>query len=381
MCRWKKEEWKEYLMKRDDILIVDTLSHGPLVWNDRLIALSDTMLAAGLSPFKIAQDLTCEMAKMLVDDAHYFEHYKRAWDECGVTCVSWTMGAVHEQPYSLEAAYHNYAYMTHILDNRQDFFVKALRAADINRAHKENKRAVILNFQNLDHIGSDIDLLERFYQMGFRIMQLTYNAPNAIGGGCTGEDKGLTDFGRSVVEKLNELGILVDVSHCGPRTSLDTALHSAVPIACTHTLAKKLYNHDRGKDDELLKAVADRGGYIGILAVPGFLTERTETTVGDMLAHLDYVVNLVGIDHVGLGTDYFGFSLPDNLAAKIDELLEILGFRPEHRASFSQRIRGFEDYSRFPNIISGLSKRGYTSENIRKLAGLNFLEVFREIAG
>jgi len=368
-------------MKSNDILIIDTLSHGPLIWNDRLIALSDKMLAAGANPFKIAQDLTYEMADMLVSDKDYFEQYKRAWKESGVTCVSWTMGAVHEQPYSLEAAYHNYAYMTHILDNRHDFFVKVLKAADIELAHKEHKRGIILNFQNLDHIGADIDLLERFYQMGFRIMQLTYNAPNSIGGGCTGEDSGLTGFGRSVVEKLNELGVLVDVSHCGPRTSLDAALHSATPIACTHTLAKKLCNHDRGKDDELLRTVTGKGGYIGILAVPGFLTERTETTIDDMLDHLDYVVNLVGIDHVGLGTDYFGFSLPDNLSAKIDEVLEILGFRPEHRASFSQRLRGFEDYSQFPHIISGIEQRGYTDEEVRKLAGLNFLRVFGKVVG
>ncbi len=368
-------------MRKNDFLIVDTLSHGPLIWNEALVTMSDQMLDAGLNPFAIAQNLTSEMAKMLVDDNEYFEQYKHAWEQCGVTCVSWTLGAVHEQPYSLDAAYHNYAYMTHMLDNRRDFFVKVLGAADIERAFNEGKRGIILNFQNLDHIGSDITLLERFYQMGFRIMQLTYNTQNAIGCGCTEEDRGLTEFGRPVVEKLNELRILVDVSHCGPQTSMDTALHSRVPIACTHTSAKTLYPHDRGKTDELLKTVADRGGYIGILAVPGFLTERPTTALDDVLDHLDYAVSLVGTDNVGLGSDYFGYSLPDRLAARIDELLGILGFRPEHRASFVDKIKGFEDYSCFPNIIAGLKSRGYNEEEIKKLAGRNFLRIFGEVVG
>jgi len=89
----------------------------------------------------------------------------------------------------------------------------------------------------------------------------------------------------------------------------------------------------------------------------------------------------VGLDHVGLGTDYFGFSLPANLAAKIDELLGVLGFRPEHRASFSQKVEGFEDYTRFPNIIAALRKRGYSAADVEKLAGRNFLRVFKEVVG
>ena len=365
----------------DHPLIIDTLSHGPLVWNEKLVSMCDKMLAADLSPFLIAQELTSEMAKMLVAEPDYFEEYARAWEQCGVTCVSWTLGAVHEQPYSLEAAYHNYAYMAHILDNKRDFFVKVLNAADIERAYEEGKRSIILNFQNLDHMGTEINLLDRFYQMGFRIMQLTYNTQNAIGCGCTEQDNGLTDFGRSVVEKLNELGVLVDVSHCGPQTSMDAALHSGAPIACTHTCAKKLYAHDRGKDDELLKTIAERGGYIGVLAVPGFLTERSTTTLDDVLDHLDHIVNLVGLEHVGLGSDYFGYSLPEKLAAKIDELLGILGFRPEHRASFVDKIKGFEDYTLFPNIIAGLKERGYADSEVEQLAGRNFLRVFREVVG
>ncbi|MBI4832822.1 MAG: membrane dipeptidase [Candidatus Lindowbacteria bacterium] len=319
---------------RSELLIIDTLSHGPFIWSDPLVSECDRMLASGLNPFRIVQELNTQMSDMLVEDESYFRQYMQAWEECGVSCVSWTVGVIHEQPYSLEAAYHNYANMSHMLDNRRDFLTKVLKTADIERAHREGKKGVILNFQNLDHIGTDLDLLDRFYHMGIRIMQLTYNTRNAIGCGCTEEtDSGLTDFGLAAVERLNQLGALIDVSHCGQRTSIDAARQSKMPITCTHTLAKKIYDHDRGKSDEVMKAVAERGGYIGILAVPGFLTARAKTTIDDMLDHLDYVVGLVGLEHVGLGTDFFGYSLPTTLSAKIDELLGLLGFRPEHRAS------------------------------------------------
>ena len=174
-----------------DLLVIDTLSHGPLVWNDSLVRLSDEMLEAGENPFRIGQELMFELAMMVASDEKYFEQYSRVWDECGVSCVSWTLGAIHEQPYSLDAAYHNYAYMTHMIENRKGFFLKVLKAADIEQAHNEGRPGIIFNFQNLDHIGTNLDLLDRFYQMGFRIMQLTYNMQNSIGCGCTeAEDPG-----------------------------------------------------------------------------------------------------------------------------------------------------------------------------------------------
>jgi membrane dipeptidase len=366
----------------NDLLIIDTLSHGPLVWDEALIASSDRMLASGENPFRIAQELIVQMAKAVAADGAYFERYQQAWRACGVTCVSWTLGVIHEQPYTLDAAYHNYAYMTHMMDHRRDFLLKVVQASDIERAFEEGKRAIILNFQNLDHIGSDLELLDRFHEMGFRVMQLTYNSQNRIGFGCTEEvDLGLTDFGRSVVDRLNQLGVMVDVSHCGDQTSMDAVLHSKKPVVCTHTFAKTLYEHDRGKNDDLLRAVAERDGYIGILAVPGFLTPEANTKVTDFLDHLDYVVKLVGLERVGLGTDFFGFSVPERLAVKIDSLMGTLGFRPEHRASFAKRVEGFEDYTSFPNLIAGLRERGYDDDAVRKLAGENFLRVFRAVVG
>ena len=130
-----------------------------------------------------------------------------------------------------------------------------------------------------------------------------------------------------------------------------------------------------------IKAIAEKGGYIGVLAVAGFLTSKPETTIDDWLDHIDYIVNLIGLNHVGIGTDFYGFSLPKALSAKIDEFLDELGFRPEHRIAFSKKIVGFEDYINFPNLIEGLITRGYSHQEIKKIAGENFLRVFRKVVG
>ncbi|MFB0563556.1 MAG: dipeptidase [Candidatus Lokiarchaeia archaeon] len=366
----------------ESIIIVDTLSHGPLVWSDSLVAASNDMLALGLSPWKIVQDLIVVAAKTIVEDDDYFEKYVDAWRESGVTCVSWTLGPIYEKPYSFDGVFHNYSFLAHILDNRRDFLVKVLKAEDVEKAFKEGKKGVILNFQSLEHIGNNPDLLDLYYMMGFRIMQLTYNYRNLIGNGCTERgDGGLSNFGLTVIDRINQLGALVDVSHCGPQTSMDAAENSKDPVLATHTFSKKLYEHDRGKTDELLNAIAEKGGYIGVLAVPGFLTSKPKTTIDDWLDHVDYIVNLVGVDHVGIGTDFYGFSLPEPLAVKISEFLEVLGFRPEHRASFAQKVEGFENYVKFPNLIEGLVTRGYSEQEIKKIAGENFLRVFRKVVG
>jgi membrane dipeptidase len=364
---------------KDDLLIIDTQSHGPLVWNDTLIGSCDEMLDSGIDPLTVAQKLLIQIANMAASDPDYFQQYVQAWKECGVTCVSWPM--TFGSPLDV---YLVYACVTHIIDNRRDFFVKVVKAADIERAHSEGKKGIIFNVQDLTFIGLDIDLLDRLYQMGLRIMQLTHNLPNQVGCGCIEPvDSGLTDFGRSVVERMNNLGVLVDISHCGPRTSMDAVLHSKAPVICSHSTAKTIRDHVRGKDDELLKAVAERGGFIGITAIiPAFLTEKPTATVDDFLDHVDHVVKIAGLDHVGLGTDFCGFSLPDRLAAAWDELIvSMFRFKDENEASFTKKTEGFEDYARFPNLIAGLMKRGYSDGEVQKLAGQNFLKLFREVVG
>jgi membrane dipeptidase len=363
-------------------IIIDTLSHGPLPWSDDLVKACDEMLAQDMNPWDVIPKLVMKFVYKVVNDPIYFDDYAKNWEDCGVNSVSWTVGPMHSKPYSFEGVFHNFSFMTYILDNREDFFMKILKAKDFEKVNNEGKKGIILNFQNMQHIGTDIDLIELYYMQGFRVMQLTYNSKNAVGTGCTARrDRGLTEFGLDVVNKMNELGIIVDVSHCGMQTSMDAAINSKDPIIASHTFSKNLYDHDRGKTDEFLHAVAEKDGYIGVLAVPGFLTVNQKTTINDWLDHIDYITKLIGIDHVGIGTDFYGFSVPDSLAIKIGEFMEVLGFRTEHRASFLDKIEGFESYAKFPNLIKGLIERGYSDKEIKKLAGLNFLKIFKKVAG
>jgi len=363
-------------------IIIDTLSHGPLPWSKDLIAACDEMLARDMNPWEVIPKLVIKFANNVVNVAEYYENYVNEWNQCGVDCVSWTVGPLHSKPYSFEGVFHNFSLMTYILDHRNDFFMKILKAEDIEKAKKNGKKGILLNFQSMQHINTDINLVELYYMQGIRVMQLTYNSKNPVGTGCTARrDRGLTEFGIKVVHKMNELGIVVDVSHCGAQTSMDAVNNSKDPIIASHTFSKRLYEHDRGKTDEFLLAIAEKGGYVGVLAVSGFLTANQTTTIEDWLDHVDYIVNLIGIDHVGIGTDYYGFSVPDNLAIKIGEFMEVLGFRPEHRASFLDKMRGFENYVQFPNLIDGLIERGYSDQEIGKIAGSNFLNLFKRVVG
>jgi len=366
----------------DSSIIIDTLSHGPLLWSDDLIKANDEMLAQEMNPWDIIPILALQFAKNVVNDDNYNSKYIEAWKKSGVTCVSWTLGPLYSKPYSFDGVFHNFSFMTYMLDNRPDLFIKVLKGADIERAHKEGKKGIILNVQSMEHIGKDINMVELNYMQGFRIMQLTYNKKIAIGTGCTAvRDRGLTEFGIEVVHKINELGAIVDISHCGPQTSIDALENSKDPIIASHTSAKNLYEHARGKDDDFLKALVEKGGYIGVYAVPGFITSNATTTIDDWLDHIDYIVNLVGIDYVGIGTDFYGFSVPNNLAIKIGEFMDALGFRPEDKASFLTKIEGFDQYKKFPNLIKGLISRGYSNQEIKKLAGENFLRVFKKVVG
>lgn len=374
-----KDKTQEIL---DSTLIIDSLSHGPILWTGDLKTAITDMLLKNMDPWRIVQDIVLLFAKKIVKDNDYFEKYVEAWKKSGVSCISWTVGPIYERPYTLDGIIHNYAFLTYILENRNEFFQKVLTTKDIESAYEKGKKGVIINLQNLEPIGSNLEMVGLFYMMGIRIAQLTLNTKNLIGTGCLARrDRGLTDFGSNVIKRMENLGMVVDISHCGPQTSLDAVEHSENPIMATHTSAKNLYDHPRAKDDELLKAVAEKGGYIGVLTIQGFINDKIEPTIEDWLDHIEYMVNLIGVDHVGIGTDHYGQDVPGNLAIKLDEFLSKLGMGPEIGGSFYYKMNKFRDYFEFPNLIEGLVDRGYSDKEIKKIAGDNFLRVFKKVVG
>ncbi len=316
-----------------------------------------------------------------------FEHPMElgpAWQEglrsSGMNALSLTMGPFGKEMFSYQAAVKDLAAWNYKFDIIPDL-VKVLKAADIERAKKEGKLGMILNFQNTTHIGADLDNLDFFYQMGIRQIQMTYNDLNLVGAGCTERvDCGLSRFGLKVVERMNKLGILVDVSHSGYRTSLDTIEASAVPVAFTHTVCRAVYDHDRGKSDDQIEAIAARNGYIGIVLVPNFITADREATVEHFLDHVDHAVKIAGVDKVGIGTDYAEPYAP--LAEKMNrEVIASLGFEAKHAIDFNRKTTGYRNWRDYINLARGLVSRGYKDEEVKGILGGNFLRIFREVVG
>ncbi|MFT5174046.1 MAG: membrane dipeptidase, partial [Gammaproteobacteria bacterium] len=186
-----------------------------------------------------------------------------------------------------------------------DILLQVFTTADIKRAKAEGKTGIYLGWQNTYPIEDRIEYLGVFKALGVGVMQLTYNTQNLVGSGCWETvDSGLSNFGRHAVDEMNALGILVDLSHVGPKTSQDAIEHSSRPVAYTHCAPAAFKDHPRNKTDEQLKMIADRGGFVGFATYPPFMAKGDDTTVEDCVETLEYLVNLVGEDTVGIGTDF-----------------------------------------------------------------------------
>ena len=242
--------------------------------------------------------------------------------------------------------------------------------ADIVRAKQDGRCAVIMGVQNADHFRTAKDVLE-FYQLGQRCSQLTYNSQNRIGGGSTDRiDGGVSDFGVSIIEAMNAAGMLIDVSHSGDRTTLDAIAISKKPIAITHSNCRALVNHPRVKTDEAIKALAAREGVMGITGVRMFVSKTDPTTIVDIVNHIDHVVKLVGIDHVGIGTDS-DLNGYDDTTPEMNKAL-----RGAYKDSYAFRekidVDGFDHPLKMFDLTEELIRRGYTDAHIQAVLGGNF---------
>lgn len=255
-------------------------------------------------------------------------------------------------------------------------------ADEIRQAKRDGVIASYAHCQPVAPVPRDLRAFDDAYAKGLRSFMLTYNRMDTIGVGCTERvDAGLSMFGVDVVEHCNRLGMIVDVSHCGHLTTTDACRHSRKPVNANHTAAHGVHYHARGKSDEALRAIANTGGVVGIVAVPAFLTNDPDPTINHMLDHIDHVAGLVGWRHVALGTDW-PLQAPDAvLAATLGAEAKSIGFRQKDRLDVTQRLTGFQDCRDLPNITRGLVKRGYSDEQIRGILGENALRVFEEVCG
>jgi membrane dipeptidase len=253
------------------------------------------------------------------------------------------------------------------------------KAADLDRAKRDGKIAVVLGLQNSEHFRTVADV-KLFHQIGQRCSQLTYNTQNLLGSGSTERvDGGVTDFGAEIVKAMNDIGMLVDVSHCGDRTTLDAIALSQKPIAITHSNCRALVTHPRLKTDEAIKAMAAKGGVMGITGVRMFVSAKEPTAVPQIADHIDHVVKLVGIEHVGIGSDadLNGYEdMPPDLYREM---------KAAYKASYAFREKidtdGYDHPRKIYDLTEELIRRNYSDANIAAVLGGNFRRLLGDVWG
>ncbi|WP_114239401.1 dipeptidase [Dyella sp. C9] len=305
----------------------------------------------------------------------------------GLTAVNITLGYVSGPDDPFEASVRDIAATDALVRQHEQDLLKVLTVADIHRAKAEKKVGLIYGFQNGAMMGQDAKRVDIFADLGVRVFQLTYNPANQLGDGSMApENRGLTPFGREVVARLNARHVMVDLSHSGEQTCLEAARVSTAPISINHTGCRAVTNLPRNKTDAELKAVAERGGFIGIYFMP-FLNVSGHAHAEDVVAHIDHAVKVCGEDHVGIGTDGSVTQIDDlkayqaALAKEIAERqaagISAAGERPD-TYPFVVDLRGPDQFRKLEQL---LAQKGYSSGRIEKILGLNFLRYAQAIWG
>ena len=260
-----------------------------------------------------------------------------------------------------------------------DRIVPALDADDIVAAKRDRRTAIIYGSQNGSVFEDDLDLVWVLHRLGMRIVQLTYNNQNYIGSGCgESHDDGLSRFGRLVLAEMGRVGMLVDLSHVGERTSLDAIEGSKDPVAVTHANPKSWYDHRRNKSDEVLRAVAARGGVVGLTPYPEFAGEvLTPRRWAELVTR---TVDLVGIEHVGIGTDMArGWA---DFAGHVRWVRAGRWMHPDPNAPESL-YPPFPEWlsaaAKFPNVTAALVDAGFSAKDTAAVMGGNWLRLFRQV--
>lgn len=301
----------------------------------------------------------------------------------GVTCVAPTVGGKE----TTEESVSKLGSWLHLLSERPDL-VHVKTAADIERAKAEGKLGILFHFQGTQPFELNLDLVDAFHALGLRMVMLTYNVKNYIGDGCEEpHDGGLSRFGEKFIKRLNSNRIVVDVSHTGYRTTMEAMEVSSAPVVFSHANAKGVLDTGRNITDEQAKAAAKTGGLVGVNLVPYFIKKGGGyPTLGEFIDHIDYFVKLIGIDHVGLGLDYYWgqqpFASDEDADANWQMLVDSGTWDP---VNYPKPPHYYPEGLGTPAEMSGLTKalleRGYSADNVKQIMGLNWLRVFRAVWG
>ncbi len=337
---------------------------------------------SGASPLELS-DLREEMGMTgCVAHAHQQAQYKEAWEAAGVTCILQNAGEECQAPLRI---LRRLARFTYVCDRLRDFVFKAVTPDDILAAKQQGRHCLYFSSNAVPMVEqwvsapSELELLRVFFQLGTRMMHMTYNRRNMLGDGCAEPaNAGLSDFGRMAVAEMNRIGIIPDPAHSGWQTSLETAQVSERPIMISHSVCDALNHHCRAKPDNVIKAVCDKGGVMGICLIGGFLGGSGD--IAAVLDHIDYVVKRFGPDHAAIGMD-IGYSCrwPDE--AKKATTVPRGRARWENfwpKDSRTGRSHPSLAWTNWPMLTVGMVQRGYSDQDIQKILGGNVLRVARE---
>lgn len=275
-----------------------------------------------------------------------------------------------------QSTVNNIAALNKDIEDNSDLLLKVRNTSDIQRAKKDNKTGIILGFQNAQAFEDQIGYVQIFKDLGVGVIQMAYNTQNLICTGCYEEDKGLSDYGRDIVAEMNRVGILCDLSHVGAKSSRDVITASKKPVCYSHCLPAGLKQHPRNKSDEDLQFIAKHDGFVGVTMFSPFLAKGIDSTVDDYVEATDYIVQLVGENRVGIGTDFtqghnrafFDYITHDKgNGRKLTEFGEIIN------------PKGIQTLGEFPNLTAAMEKAGWKESKIEKIMGANWLSLLKDV--
>ena len=354
----------------------------------------DVMRAAvegGASDIEV-RDLNEDMRMTrYVTDADERAEFAESFDAAGVTCIFQNAG---EEGQDVPRLIKRLARFTFATDMMPDFLRKAVTPDDIVTAQRESRHCLYFSANGVpltqawESVEDELRYVTILFRFGIRMMHLTYNRRNMIGDGCAEPaNGGLSDFGRTVIAEMNRVGLVVDIAHSGWQTSLEAAQTSAKPMVASHTVCAALNPHCRSKPDEVIRAIADTGGTVGICCIPAFLGGTGD--IRAFLDHIDHVVKTVGIDHVTIGTDV---AYTSSASAQEQRKVPARGrsrrswrnFWPPDDPLSAPEWRKPEQvqslaWTNWPMFTVGMVQRGYSDDDIRKILGENMLRVARDV--
>lgn len=299
--------------------------------------------------------------------------------DSGLTAFKSTLGG---DGADFERTVADIAAVQSLIDHDPGLFIKVVRPEDLDRAKPEGKIAIILSFEAATMLDGKIDRIDLFRQLDVLVMELTYNHKTPFGCGCLdGQIDGVTDLGRKAIAEMNKLGVALDLSHSNDPTTLDGIRLSTRPAVITHAGCRAVFNHPRNKTDREMKALADKGGVMGIYMLPFLTVDTRQPSLTDYMRHMTHALDVCGEDHVGIGTDSLFFTVT---AEDLQQIAEVeaerkkagVGAPGENRPPYLPDIN---TPRKLEYVAAALLKRGYSARVTDKVLGLNFRRVFQEI--